>query len=823
MTAGSASASSIAAVDASARDLYRRARSLHPELTSVATVVRSLHTVLKHLRAEVEDPDSLLNSRQHETSVYARQLTPIIHDCDFTLGRLGTLLDRCGGGGGGGGGDRNLRCDASEGLAVQPRPSATGADAEDHEITLIRTELENHTTNIDAFLNTVQLHNPTRSHASLDLDHADARQLHAIKDKVDVIAARLSNRRGSAGSSDADEDMWQQFRAELVSEGFSGDVLQKNKEILRAYIRELDAHGLLDSGSPPSVRGHTSYIVPPSAANPAIEPLRRGHDVSPKEMVPNMDNEKFMPSLKYERRQPELGPRCSAAHADHIPQASPPLPPPTQQQQQQLLQAPYHRRPIPSALEQSQVNGSLCRRYSSDSDLESSFSQPLALMSTRDLIAFDDHEAEQIVARMGHLHLSPSLQPPLIQSTYSVSPGASPNNGRYLPAPSHYPSPLPPAPDQTLSTSPQTQALLGVSPRYVPPLPPYTSPIYHPATMTPPPAYGSSPTVASAPVNLPAIHQSRSRLAPDSHGMDIPLNATWTRIRRALVSPEVLEKAGVRYEARPDFVAILGILNREQIAEYARLSAETKGSEELGSDSDALWDESDTSDDDLKRYSQVRYGAAKEYHPAQDEKGGDRGTEEKGTKVYPVIVPPPTDNKTSPASTVAPKPILKNQNTHRVRFDADGPREISSTDDVSRERSPSSRDERNGERDRHGRNRQHEDKYARRRERDRDHERGDRENQRDRVRDRESDGRRDHHGHYKHRGSDRERDRDRDRDWDRDRDRDRDRERSSTSDDRRDDRRRIRKSVWGETIGAVGIGGAAASLLSVLTEAAAGL
>ncbi len=58
--------------------------------------------------------------------------------------------------------------------------------------------------------------------------------------------------------------------------------------------------------------------------------------------------------------------------------------------------------------------------------------------------------------------------------------------------------------------------------------------------------------------------------------MEIPLDAKWTKIRRTLVSPEVLEKAGVRYEARPDFVAVLGVLSSEQIALYARQSEEMR-------------------------------------------------------------------------------------------------------------------------------------------------------------------------------------------------------------------------------------------------------
>jgi hypothetical protein len=158
-----------------------------------------------------------------------------------------------------------------------------------------------------------------------------------------------------------------------------------------------------------------------------------------------------------------------------------------------------------------------------------------------------------------------------------------------------------------------------------------------------------------------------------------------------------------------------------------------------------LWDEGDTTDYD-------------------DDKISD-----KGRKSYPYIVNPPGKDKTSPASTVMPKPILKNKNENHVRFDPE-PHEV----DI---KSP----------------RTYEDEYNRRREngsrRDRDY--------------RESARRED-----KPRGDD-------------DRRRYPNRNEQGRRRDRRDERH-ARKKTWGESIGVVGIGGAAASLLGVLTEAAVG-
>lgn len=590
---------------------------------------------------------------------------------------------------------------------------------------------------------------------------------------------------------------------------------------MRAYIRELEENGSVDD-NPPSVRGlldhansgaayaphqylpysdaaaaaygsrqqyGSSPLPPPVAIPPSYQ--SRGDNTSPKELLsPAMDNEKFAPSVKLARRRPDQSPvdinADSRTMRHYIPSSMP-------------VQVSYERR-------------------SSDSDTDSN--EQLALISTRDLMDSDNREAETLARRIGGLNLSPALLP---VPNHGISPGTSPSN-KYQP------------PELNLSSSP----------RYLPPLSTHSgSPSS--SLMTPPPAY-SAATSAAAPIIVPSSAPTStsgfppprsSRLAPDSKGADIPLEAKWTRIKRSLVSPEVLDRAGMRYEARPDFVAVLGVLSREQIADLARKTVEVRSGRARGysdtsrtrdkayypeerrgparkssrhedttddeasfTSSEALWDESDTSDSDSESQpprTRERAGSATDKYIPRDVRRQRRHRRDSATVIqeepedadddrrgksrnYPVIVPP-MNEKGSPAATVLPKPILKNRNENHVRFDADGPREMSS-----------------GEWER--------EKERKRRRRDRDAD--DSRRRRDRS------------------DRDRERDRDRDRESHRDRsDRHREREHHSSSHRHRDrdetkERRRTKKSVWGETLGAVGIGGAAVSLLSVLTEAAAG-
>ncbi|XWW97946.1 hypothetical protein V2A60_005942 [Cordyceps javanica] len=251
-----------------------------------------------------------------------------------------------------------------------------------------------------------------------------------------------------------------------------------------------------------------------------------------------------------------------------------------------------------------------------------------------------------------------------------------------------------------------------------------------------------------------------SWLAPDTYGRDIPPDAQWTKIRRALVSPEVLDRAGVRYEARPEYVAVLGRLDQHQIAELARQSAECRAARSARpplpprrSDDDDAPDHKDRrSKRDTKRHHSDDDSLYDDSSDSTDYED-DRAHAGKGTRSYPYIVsaPPKPGSKTSPSTTVKPKPILKNRNENHVRFDPE-PHEVEHPSSA-----PSA--------------------YY-------------------------SDRRRDHHYHPEG-GSSSSR-RHRDHHYDRDYNDRGDRHHRSHR-----DRRDRKKKSWGETLGAVGIGSAA--------------
>lgn len=205
-------------VDAIARKQCKRARAAGPELEEVAVTVRNLHTVLKHLKFEVEDAESPLSSVDG-SAVYARQLMPILEDSEFTLKQLDTILGKKHEGSDGEGTNGGVQMDGEKGWTILE-------SRERDMIDLISTKLAKQKLNLDMFLDTVQLQNPSKSRRMVDTTSAN---LDDIKDKVDVIASRICQRNNSNLVDGNEEDLWEQFRDELDRAGFSRDVLRKNQ------------------------------------------------------------------------------------------------------------------------------------------------------------------------------------------------------------------------------------------------------------------------------------------------------------------------------------------------------------------------------------------------------------------------------------------------------------------------------------------------------------------------------------------------------------------------------------------------------------------
>lgn len=196
----SSSQTDIVALVAFCKALHRKFREASGDHDEISHEVQNLHTVLRHLKYELEAPDSPLN---HDPTIWDNQLAPTIKECDQTLRDLDHLIQGDGGN--------------SDAAAHRVRRATDDRD----EMGAIRVRLIRQNTNLTAFLDSMQLPEAKTMPAPLEIENE---QLDAILDKVDCIAVRLRQQNGHD-----DREIWRLFKRELIVEGFSRKVLQQNE------------------------------------------------------------------------------------------------------------------------------------------------------------------------------------------------------------------------------------------------------------------------------------------------------------------------------------------------------------------------------------------------------------------------------------------------------------------------------------------------------------------------------------------------------------------------------------------------------------------
>ncbi|KAJ8068643.1 hypothetical protein OCU04_002345 [Sclerotinia nivalis] len=505
------SPSDIIIVVAFCRELYRKCRAAGGEYDEISREVRGLHTVLKHLKSAVKDGDSPLNRNR---SIWVRQLAPIIWDCDFTLKQLNGLLLEYG--------------RLFEGSGVENGSSKISWDKkrfgsnEMDRLGAIRVKLISHKTSLTVFLDTIQLQENGKMKMGLNVQ---GEQLDIILDKVDHIAAKMSHRGGPfmTSSENGDKEVWKQFRRGLILEGFSSDVLQQHKDVLRAYIRQMEQDGLL-VGEPPTpqmrspVSPHTErWINLTHSESSHVQPLPfnsiGSDDSGAKEMIQREDN--------VERLKPE-------PHLD-----------PWFEGQPERQSTPIRRQlspPLTPKMSAAHLTKPEWQEDTSGSESDTSSIHRHQTKSPPNIIQTSDLSLLPFLA-------TPQLLPPPAPSAYHSQ--SHPNEATRSMA-------LRPNRSSDRASSLRTRRVrFDLSDRQPSPK------INTPVTETSPRHDSTIPM---------------ARLAPDSYGNEIPPDAKWTKVKRSLISSEVLNQDGRRYEARPEFVAILGILTKDEIQNYASRS-----------------------------------------------------------------------------------------------------------------------------------------------------------------------------------------------------------------------------------------------------------
>ncbi len=181
------------------------------DFADVAAGLTNLRKAISHLCLEVRDPDSIVNDRQGDRAYHSRLRAIVSASCS-DMEEVSALIRSAGHETGLGSGEDQAKDETN----TRKRDILTKAEA-----AILASKMR-----IDVFLDTVQLHNPLKQVKTAS--SADDQGMELIKDKVDLAALRLVSRHDKRIEPE-NGDLWQQFCAELVSQGFSEDILHSNK------------------------------------------------------------------------------------------------------------------------------------------------------------------------------------------------------------------------------------------------------------------------------------------------------------------------------------------------------------------------------------------------------------------------------------------------------------------------------------------------------------------------------------------------------------------------------------------------------------------
>lgn len=220
----------------------RKACGEHDELTRE---VSSLHVVLKRLENEVAKPESPLNKPDY---TYIKEIEVMASGCHRVLKILDQILEKY---------NALSEAERTGRKLWQKIKFGNGqmADLADY-----RSKVVYYTSAMSVFLNMVSI--GTMGNVEKQMNDAGD-DLKEIKQAVNGITAHLIAKDRSEGSvltayADDDRMIWKELRRELIRNGFPSSVIRKHKDLIKAYIEDLGARGLLDDPEPQAMSGPTA-------------------------------------------------------------------------------------------------------------------------------------------------------------------------------------------------------------------------------------------------------------------------------------------------------------------------------------------------------------------------------------------------------------------------------------------------------------------------------------------------------------------------------------------------------------------------------------
>jgi hypothetical protein len=207
----------------------RQACGEHDELTRE---VSSLHRVLQRLHRELANPDSLLHRAEDDRR---QELDELGKGCEQILNIMNSIVTKY----------NKLSDKERSGKRLWQKVKFGNGEVRD--LADIRRKLSAHTSALLMSLNLCSLGSQGRAEKQLN---DVGRDLKGIRGKVDWIAAKITAKGGDGtvwtSYENDDKAFWRELRRELVVEGYDSSVLQKHKQLLKEYIKELGSRGVFD-------------------------------------------------------------------------------------------------------------------------------------------------------------------------------------------------------------------------------------------------------------------------------------------------------------------------------------------------------------------------------------------------------------------------------------------------------------------------------------------------------------------------------------------------------------------------------------------------
>jgi hypothetical protein len=211
----------------------RKACGAHDELTSEET---SLHIVLRRLEIEVSKPNSIL-TRSDDNTDRKGELAQLSEDCRRVLRILDGILRKY-----------NALSEEKRSVTKLWKRVQFG-NGEMLDLAELRLKIATSTSALSLFLNLLSIGSQGKVESYME---SQGDELREMRRSLNWITASMQAKAPKAGEGSVlttyagdDKMIWKDFRRELIKEGFSSEVLQRHKDIIKDYVMELGSRGAL--------------------------------------------------------------------------------------------------------------------------------------------------------------------------------------------------------------------------------------------------------------------------------------------------------------------------------------------------------------------------------------------------------------------------------------------------------------------------------------------------------------------------------------------------------------------------------------------------